>query len=197
LTLMLIIGTMTWIGNTALGLPGAFALAFIAGVMELIPNLGPFLAAVPAVIVALIQGSTYLDINNLYFALIIAGFYWAVQLTENNLIVPRVLGEAVELPPLVVMIGVVIGASVGGILGALLAAPIIASTREIFRYLNAKIWDEEPFPPEPEEAPPISPSWQEQMGALIARGQQLLARRPGLPAKEKSQPTEVSPKGKP
>ena len=65
LILMLTIGTMTWIGNTALGLPGAFALAFIAGVMELIPNLGPFLAAVPAVIVALMQGSTYLDINNL------------------------------------------------------------------------------------------------------------------------------------
>ncbi|HXV99663.1 MAG TPA: AI-2E family transporter [Anaerolineae bacterium] len=197
LTLMFIIGTMTWIGNTILGLPGAFALAFIAGVMELIPNLGPFLAAVPAVIVALIQGSTYLDINNFYFALIIAGFYWVVQLTENNLIVPRVLGEAVELPPLVVMIGVVIGASVGGILGALLAAPIIASTREILRYLYAKISDEEPFPPQAEEAPPISLSWQEQMEALIASGRQLLARRPGMPAKEKSPPAEVSPKSKP
>jgi predicted PurR-regulated permease PerM len=197
LTLMFIIGTMTWIGNTALGLPGAFALAFIAGVMELIPNLGPFLAAVPAVIVALIQGSTYLDISNLYFALIIVGFYWAVQLTENNLIVPRVLGEAVELPPLVVMVGVVVGASFGGILGALLAAPVIASTREILRYLNAKIWDEEPFPPQPEEAPPIRPSWQEQVRALVARVRQLPIRRPSLPMKEKSQPAEASPENKP
>ena len=142
LILMLTIGTMTWIGNTALGLPGAFALAFIAGVMELIPNLGPFLAAVPAVIVALLQGSTYLDINNLYFALIIIGFYWVIQMTENNLIVPRVLGDAVELPPLVVMVGVFVGANVAGIPGALLAAPVIASTREILRYVYAKIWNE-------------------------------------------------------
>ena len=194
LILMLTIGTMTWIGNTALGLPGAFALAFIAGVMELIPNLGPFLAAVPAVIVALLQGSTYLDINNLYFALIIIGFYWAIQMTENNLIVPRVLGDAVELPPLVVMVGVFVGASVAGIPGALLAAPVIASTREILRYLYAKIWDEEPFPPETKETPQPRASWQEQLKTLLAKGQQALGRRPSLPTPEKSQPAEVSEK---
>jgi len=194
LILMLTIGTMTWIGNTALGLPGAFALAFIAGVMELIPNLGPFLAAVPAVIVALLQGSTYLDINNLYFALIIIGFYWVIQMTENNLIVPRVLGDAVELPPLVVMVGVFVGASVAGIPGALLAAPVIASTREILRYLYAKIWDEEPFPPETKETPQPRASWQEQLKTLLAKGQQALGRRPSLPTPEKSQPAEVSEK---
>ena len=194
LILMLTIGIMTWIGNTALGLPGAFALAFIAGVMELIPNLGPFLAAVPAVIVALLQGSTYLDINNLYFALIIIGFYWAIQITENNLIVPRVLGDAVELPPLVVMVGVFVGASVAGIPGALLAAPVIASTREIVRYMYAKIWDEEPFPPETKETPQPRPSWQEQLKTLLAKVQQALGRRPSLPTPEKSQPAEVSEK---
>ncbi len=194
LILMLTIGTMTWIGNTALGLPGAFALAFIAGVMELIPNLGPFLAAVPAVIVALLQGSTYLDINNLYFALIVIGFYWVIQITENNLIVPRVLGDAVELPPLVVMVGVFVGASVAGIPGALLAAPVIASTREILRYLYAKIWNEEPFPPETHETPQPRASWQEQLKTLLAKGQQALGRRPSLPTPEKSQPAEVSEK---
>jgi predicted PurR-regulated permease PerM len=194
LILMLTIGIMTWIGNTALGLPGAFALAFIAGVMELIPNLGPFLAAVPAVIVALLQGSTHLDINNLYFALIIIGFYWVIQITENNLIVPRVLGDAVELPPLVVMVGVFVGASVAGIPGALLAAPVIASTREILRYLYAKIWNEEPFPPETKETLPPKPSWQEQVKALLAKGQQALGRRPNLPTPEKSQPAEISEK---
>jgi hypothetical protein len=95
------------------------------------------------------------------------------------------------------MTGVIIGASVGGILGALLAAPIIASTREILRYLYAKIWNEEPFPFQAEEPPQISLSWQEQMAALMARGRQLLARRPGLPAKEKSQAAEASSENKP
>jgi hypothetical protein len=65
---------------------------------------------------------------------------------ENNLIVPRVLGDAVELPPLVVMTGAVIGAYVGGILGVMLATPIIATGREILGYLYRKLLDQEPFP---------------------------------------------------
>ncbi|GAB4436439.1 MAG: AI-2E family transporter [Anaerolineae bacterium] len=188
LILMITIGIITWIGNTALGLPGAFALAFIAGVMELIPNLGPFLAAVPAVIVALIQGSTYLDINNFYFALMVIGFYWLVQVTENNLIVPRVLGEAVELPPLVVMVGVFVGASVGGILGALLAAPVIASAREVLSYLYAKLWGQEPFPHKTIEAlsQPNLSLW-DQLKIILARLQLMLNRRPKLPQPEKKQ----------
>jgi predicted PurR-regulated permease PerM len=70
ISLMFIVATITLIGNTALGLPGAFSLAVIAGVLELIPNFGPFLALVPAVIVALLQGSTYLEVNHFIFALI-------------------------------------------------------------------------------------------------------------------------------
>jgi predicted PurR-regulated permease PerM len=187
LILMISIGMLTWVGNTILGLPGAFALAFIAGVMELIPNLGPFLAAVPAVIVALIQGSTNFDLNNFYFALMVIGFYWAVQVTENNLIVPRVLGEAVELPPLVVMIGVFIGASVAGILGALLAAPVIASTREVLSYLWAKMLGRDPFPPQAVEIASARPSTREQLRTLLAKVQHVLSSRSKLPASEKSQ----------
>jgi predicted PurR-regulated permease PerM len=177
LNLMFIIAVMTWVGGTALGLPGAFALAIIAGVMEIVPGLGPFLAAIPAIIVALIQGSTYLDVSHTTFALIVMGYYWAIQQIENNFIVPRVLGEAVELHPLVVMIGVVVGASVGGILGALLAAPVIASTREVINYLYAKILGQEPFPPELEEAPEAQISWLQQARTLLAKMQQVWARR--------------------
>jgi uncharacterized membrane protein len=64
---------------------------------------------------------------------------------ENNLIVPRVLGDAVELPPLVVMTGAVVGASVGGILGVMLATPVIATGRVILGYLYRKLLDQEPF----------------------------------------------------
>lgn len=186
LILMITIGIITWIGNTALGMPGAFALAFIAGVMELIPNLGPFLAAVPAVVVALIQGSTYLDINNFYFALMVIGFYWLVQVTENNLIVPRVLGDAVELPPLVVMVGVFIGASVGGIIGALLAAPVIASGREILSYLYAKLWSQDPFPLNTlEELSQPQPALEDQFKTVLIKLQSLFKGRPKLPGPEK------------
>ncbi|HSL47279.1 MAG TPA: AI-2E family transporter [Anaerolineales bacterium] len=146
LRLMLVIGVITTIGLTALGMPGALYLGTIAGLLELIPTIGPIIAAVPAVIVALVQGSAYLPIGNLAFAGLILLFYILVQQVENNLIVPRVLGDAVELPPLVVMTGAVVGASVGGILGVMLATPIIASGREILGYLYSKLLDQEPFP---------------------------------------------------
>lgn len=176
LILMFVIGLITWLGNMILGLPGAFALGVIAGVLELIPNLGPFLAAIPAVIVALLQGSTYMAVNNLTFALIIIGFYILVQQLENTLIVPRILGDAVNLHPLVVMIGVLVGANVAGILGALLAAPVIASGREIIRYLYLKVLGQEPFPPETEASEADQFSTFTQLRGLIVGLPAMLAR---------------------
>ena len=196
LYLMVIIGVLTWLGATAIGLPGAFALAVIAGVLELIPNLGPVLAAIPAVIVALIQGSTYLPVNNLAFALIVIGLYILIQQVENTFLVPRILGEAVDLHPLVVLIGVIVGASVAGILGALLAAPVIASVREIVSYLYAKILGEEPFPPETVEPEQEARSWPERARLLASRLQQIFQGR-----KDEATPTaaeeiqaDISPK---
>ncbi len=178
LYLMLIIGVLTWIGATAIGLPGAFPLAVIAGVMELIPNLGPFLAAIPAVIVALIQGSTFLPVNNLIFALIVIGLYIIIQQVENTFVVPRILGEAVDLHPLVVLIGVVVGANVGGILGALLAAPVIATVREVVSYLYAKILGENPFPPQDEDRETVKPSLAERGRLLVGRIRELMGQPP-------------------
>ncbi len=174
LNLMVIIGLVTWLGNMAIGLPGAFALGVIAGILELIPNLGPFLAAVPAVVVALIQGSTYLGVGNLVFMLIVIGLYVLIQQLENTLVVPRVLGEAVDLHPLVVMMGVVVGASFAGILGALLAAPVIASVRVIVNYLYAKIMGTDPFPADEQEPEEIKFSLLEQTKGLVDKGRALL-----------------------
>jgi predicted PurR-regulated permease PerM len=145
LKLMLVIGVVTTIGLAALGLPGALYLGIIAGLLEIIPTFGPIIAAVPAVIVALIQGSVYLPISHLAFAGLIILFYMLVQQVEDKLIVPRVLGAALELPPLIVMTGIVVGASVGGILGAVLATPVIATSREVLHYLYSKIQEQEPI----------------------------------------------------
>ncbi len=156
LNLGIIIGLLTWITGTLIGLPGAFALGVIAGVLEILPGIGPFLAAVPAVIMALVQGSDVLSVSNLTFMLIVLAQYIIIQQLENNLIVPKILGEAVELDPLVVMVGVIVGAGVGGILGALIAAPTIASWRTIILYTYAKILGEDPFPPEEDKGEPFS-----------------------------------------
>ena len=164
--LMFTVGAITLIGNSALGLPGAFSLAVIAGLLELIPNFGPFIAVIPAILVALLRGSTYWEVNHFIFACMVIGFYVLVQQLENNFIVPLVLGGAVKLHPLVIMGGVVVGASVAGVAGALLAAPVIASGKEIMNYLYAKILSQEPFPPTQAASEKGPISWQEQLQPL-------------------------------
>jgi predicted PurR-regulated permease PerM len=155
--LMLVVGMVTWLGGLALGLPQALLLGILAGVFELIPNIGPVLAAIPAVIIALLFGSTYLGVGNLVFALIVVAFYVLVQLFENQLLVPRIMGDAVDLPPLIVLVGTIAGAGAYGILGALLATPVIATGNLLFRYVYRKIM-EQPPPPQPVEQPSIMDS---------------------------------------
>jgi predicted PurR-regulated permease PerM len=153
--LMFVIGTITWLGGSILGLPQALLLGVIAGLLELIPSVGPVLAAIPAVLMALLFGSTHFDINHLVFALIVVAFYALVQLLENQILVPRIMGDAVDLPPLVVLIGTIAGASAFGILGALLATPVVATGNLVFRYVYQKIIEAPPAPPPPEEKPGI------------------------------------------
>ena len=145
ITVSLILALITWLGATAIGLPGAFVLGLSAGVLALIPSLGPFLALIPAVIVALVQGSTYLPVSNLTFTLIVLGLYLLIQQLEGNLITPRIVGQAIDLPPVVVLVGVVIGTFTAGLLGAVLAAPIIATGRVLVTYTWNKILDRDPF----------------------------------------------------
>lgn len=187
ITLMIIVGTSVWLGLTILGLPGAFALGIIAGMLEIIPNIGPILSAIPALIVALLQGSYLYDINNFFFALIVIGFYILIQALENYVIVPRVLGGAVELHPLVVLTGVLVGATTWGILGALLAAPTIASCREIIIYLYNKILDQDPFPPEVEENGSITSPLSESITGKLEQ----IKNHPRSPLKSKDDGSEV------
>jgi predicted PurR-regulated permease PerM len=145
MSLMLIIGVVTWLGGLILGLPQALFLGVIAGVLELIPNVGPTLAAIPAVVLALLFGSSHLAVSNLS-APIAVGLR-LVQLIENQYLVPNIMGDAVDLPPLVVLIGTIAGASAFGIMGALLATPVIATGNLVFRYVYSKILENPPAPP--------------------------------------------------
>lgn len=152
LILMFSIFLATWAALSALGMPGALLLAILAGMLEIVPNLGPTLAMIPAVLVALIQGSDTLaayGLNNVSFALITIATYFLIQQLENNILVPRIIGGVVNLHPIVVICGVVIGFRTFGILGALFAAPVIASSRVLGAYIHAKLLDYQPFADEP------------------------------------------------
>jgi predicted PurR-regulated permease PerM len=119
-----IIGTMTWVAALAIGLPYAGALALIAGVGELIPTLGPIIAAVPFVAIGFLNSPTQ--------GLLALGAAVLIQQLENNLIVPRVMGQAVELHPVVVMVAILAGNELLGVTGALLAVPVAASLSVVF-----------------------------------------------------------------
>jgi predicted PurR-regulated permease PerM len=172
--LMLVVGVITWLGGVILGLPQPLLLGVLAGLMELIPNIGPILAAIPAVLLALIFGSTHFALNNILFALLVVGFYVLVQLMENQLLVPRIMGDAVDLPTLVVLIGTIAGAGAFGILGALLATPVIATGNLVFRYIYRKILENPPVEEPPEEKPGLLES---------VRGFLSRLRRPASPSK--------------
>lgn len=117
LALMLIVGLMSYIGLTFLGVEFAVPLAFIAGLLEIMPNIGPTVAMVPAVLVAL--GTSPL-LGGAVFAL-----YFLIQQLENNLIVPKIMSKAVGLSPLVIVLALLIGYRVAGIAGAVLSVPSV------------------------------------------------------------------------
>lgn len=149
----LITGALVWLVLWAVGLPGAFLIGAIMVVLNMIPTFGPILAAIPGVLAALISGSTrWPDLENFWFALIVAGIYLLVVQLQANIIAPRVMGTAVRLRPAVVLIGLLIGFQVGGLLGSLLAVPVIASIRDIVVYIWRKLIDRDPWSGDDAEA---------------------------------------------
>ena len=148
LILSTVIGTATWFSLTLVGMPGALVLGITAGALEVIPQMGPIIATIPAVIVALIQGSDVLaqyGVGNVGFALIIIAMYFIIQQVEASVLVPRIIGESVNLHPVVIICGVAVGYSTFGVLGAFLAAPTLATLRVIGGYVHAKLLDYPPF----------------------------------------------------
>jgi predicted PurR-regulated permease PerM len=152
LILCLVIGFTTWLALELAGMPGALLLGILAGMLEIIPTLGPTLSMIPAVIIALIQGSNVLNaygVNNFGFALITVAIYFIIQQLENYILVPRIIGRGVNLHPIVVLCGVGIGFNLFGIMGALFAAPVLASLRVLGAYVHAKLLDYVPFENQP------------------------------------------------
>jgi predicted PurR-regulated permease PerM len=146
LALCAVIGAVVGVTMRVVGVRNALILGIIAGVLEIIPNIGPTIAAVPAVLIAYFQGSSYLPLTSGWFALLVIGLYVVIQQLENNVLVPRIIGRSLNLHPLVVIVGAIAGANLAGILGMFLAAPTLASLRILGNYVRCKLLDLEPFP---------------------------------------------------
>jgi predicted PurR-regulated permease PerM len=114
----------------------AVLLSVIAGVLELVPIIGPIISAVPAVLLAATVGP----------AAVLAALllYFVVQQVENNFFVPKIQGDAVQLHPAAVVFAIIIGGSLAGLLGAILALPVTAAFRDVVRYLFRRLSPDEP-----------------------------------------------------
>jgi len=142
LLMVTIFGALVGVSLWALGLPSALIVGIMAGVMDLVPTLGALVAGGLAVLMALIQGSEHLAVGNGLFALIVLVVYLGLQQVESSVLQPRIMGRSVELPGIVIIVGIMAGASVAGILGAYLAVPIMATARLVFLYVHTKLTEE-------------------------------------------------------
>jgi predicted PurR-regulated permease PerM/phosphoglycolate phosphatase-like HAD superfamily hydrolase len=145
LLLAFIVGVVVWLSMTVLGVRNAPVLGLIAALFEFVPSIGPVIAALPGIAIALVLGSSWIPLPNLWFTGLVALVYFLIQQTENLYLVPRIIGGRVRLHPAVVIIGALVGGALAGILGILLAAPTIAGARVLLGYAFRKLFDQEPF----------------------------------------------------
>ena len=124
---MIIVGIVTWVGLMILGVPLALTLGLLAGLLDFIPNIGPFLAGIPAVLIALTVSPTT--------ALYVLVFYFVIQSAESYILTPILQHKTVKLPPaLTIVAQVLLGVLVGG-LGLILASPLAAAVFVLVRML--------------------------------------------------------------
>ena len=128
-----LIGVSSGVACFALGLPDAVALGLIAGVTALIPYFGPFLGAIPAILVGLSLSPQT--------ALVIALVYLLLSNVILNVVYPKIVGDAVKLPPILVIIALIAGFSWGGILGMFVAVPIAATLRILFDHIYPRLYE--------------------------------------------------------
>ena len=132
------IGVLTGIGLLIIGMPMVLTLAMLAGVLNFIPNFGPLIALIPAVLIALTQSTT--------MALIVAGMYTFIQIIQSAVMQPLVQKKMVSIPPALIIFGQVAMGLLAGFWGVLLATPVIAILMTIIDSLYIKQQDHHKYP---------------------------------------------------
>lgn len=130
LLLMVIIFALDFLGFYFIGVPYALSLAIFAGLMEIVPYVGPIVSAIPAVILGLTISPTT--------GLMVVILVFAVQQFENHVIVPQIMKKALGLDPIAVILALLIGLKLGGVLGAILAIPIATTIGVVIEDLMKK-----------------------------------------------------------
>lgn len=130
LMLMTFVGVLSFIGLTLLHVDYALPLAILAGLLELIPMIGPTLSAIPAILVALSSSP--------FLALSVLALYVVVQQVENNILVPIIMRKSVGFAPIITILALMIGGRLAGVAGAVLSIPIALVLQELISLVLSK-----------------------------------------------------------
>lgn len=125
------VGVASAIGLTIVGLPFAVLVGLIAGIFNLVPLIGPFIGAIPAVAIAVLSGQPS---KALWASLALL----IVQQIDNHIVSPNVMGRTVKLHPITVMLGLLAGGTIAGILGMLVVVPSIAAAKILGQHAYAR-----------------------------------------------------------
>lgn len=160
LLISLATGVVVWLGLSWIGVDFAVTWGALAFFLNFIPNIGSILASIPPVLVALVQ------FPSIWYAVGTAAMLLAIQMTIGNVISPKVMGERLNLSPVVVLISLVFWGWLWGVVGALLSVPIASTIKIVcgnigplrpISILMGSGRDIQPVRPEPPPAPPPEP----------------------------------------
>jgi len=154
IALIAILGVAYALAWGAIGLPGALLLGSLAGILNIIPELGPFIASSLAFAVALMEGSTYLPISNFWFAMLVLGVFTVLNYGKNIWLLPKMFGRSLKLHDGVIFVAIISAVVIQGILGVIIVVPLLASLMVVGKYLRRRVLGLPPFPElESEEEP--------------------------------------------
>ena len=131
--ILLIQGAVSAIGLFFIGVPYALALGAFVSVTAIIPYLGAFLGAIPALLVALTTP------NPLTSVVLVALLFLAVQQLEGNFLTPKIQGDTLHVHPILVFLGVILGGGLFGLLGVIVAVPALAVLRVLFDFFRVRL----------------------------------------------------------
>jgi predicted PurR-regulated permease PerM len=124
-------GALSAVGLFFLGVPYSLALGTWVAITSIIPYLGAYLGAIPAVILALFQSPTT--------ALLTILLFLAIQMLEGNFLTPKIQGQTLQVPSVLIFLAVIAGGEIAGLLGAILAVPFVAMLRVLFDFFRARL----------------------------------------------------------
>lgn len=125
LSLMLLIGVLSYVGFLILGIPYALPLAILAGIFEIIPYIGPIIAAIPAIILGF-STSPFLGFATIGLAILI-------QQIENYLLVPKIMEKSTGVSPIIILVSLAVGYRLAGVSGMIVSIPVVIIIQTIIQ----------------------------------------------------------------